>query len=157
MATRVTDGARWTAALVLCLSRLRRSCAHALPLLNLVAVYQCSYPTWYLVMLKLSLYKSSILPHLTQPSPQGFSLKIWVFKGKPLGTRLHLPHCHLAWHFCNASDRRKLERIQERGLRAVYKTRSVSYQDLLDGAKLPMLYNTRGVRQDIATLMFKVI
>ena len=101
--------------------------------------------------------KSSILPHLTQPSPQGFSLKIWVFKGKPLGTRLHLPHCHLAWHFCNASDRRKLERIQEQGLRAVYKTRSVSYQDLLDGAKLPMLYNTRGVRQDIATLMFKVI
>ena len=108
-------------------------------------------------MLKLSLYKSSILPHLTQPRRQGFSLKIWVFKGKPLGTRLHLPHCHLAWHFCNASDRRKLERIQERGLRAVYKTRSVSYQDLLDGAKLPMLYNTRGVRQDIATLMFKVI
>ena len=33
----------------------------------------------------------------------------------------------------------------------------LSMQDLLDGAKLPMLYNTRGVRQDIATLMFKVI
>ena len=35
MATRVTDGARWTAALVWYFSRLRRSCAHALPLLNL--------------------------------------------------------------------------------------------------------------------------
>ena len=79
---------------------------------------------------KLSLYKSSILPHLT--------------------------YCHLVRHFCfcNASDRRKLERIQERALTAVYKTRSASYQELLDRAKLPRLYNTR--LQDIATLMFKV-
>ena len=77
---------------------------------------------------KLSLYKYSILPHLT--------------------------YCHLVWHFCNASDRRKLERIQERALRAVYKTRPESFQELLDRAKLPTLYNRR--LQDIATLMFKV-
>ena len=76
---------------------------------------------------KLSLYKSSILPHLT--------------------------YCHLVWHFCNASDRRNLERIQKRALRAVYKTRSASYQELLDRAKPPTLYNRR--LQDIATLMFK--
>ena len=76
---------------------------------------------------KLSLYKSSILPHLT--------------------------YCHLVWHFCNASDRRNLERIQKRALRAVYKTRSASYQELLDRAKLPTLYNRR--LRDIATLMFK--
>ena len=75
---------------------------------------------------KLSLYKSSILPHLT--------------------------YCHLVRHFCNASDRRK--RIQERALRAVYKTRSASYQELLDPTKLPTLCNQR--LQDIATLMFKV-
>ena len=42
---------------------------------------------------KLQLYKAAILPHLT--------------------------YCHLTWHFCKTSDRRKLERIQERGLRAV--------------------------------------
>ena len=78
---------------------------------------------------KLSLCKSSILPHLT--------------------------YCHLVWHFCNASDRRKLEQIQERALRAMYKTRSASYQELLDRAKLPTLYKRR--LQDIATLMFKVI
>ena len=77
---------------------------------------------------ELSLYKSSILPHLT--------------------------YCHPVWHFCNASDRRKLEQIQERALRAVYKTRSASYQELLDRAKLPRLHNRR--LQDIATLMFKV-
>ena len=61
---------------------------------------------------KLLLYKSSILPHLT--------------------------YCHLVWHFCYASDQRKLEWIQERALRAVYKTcRSASYQELLDRTKLP--------------------
>ena len=75
---------------------------------------------------KLSLYKFSILPHLT--------------------------YCHLVCHLSNASAQRK--RIQERALRAVYKTRSASYQELLDRAKLPTLYNRR--LQDIATLMFNV-
>ena len=36
----------------------------------------------------------------------------------------------------------------------MYKTRSASYQEWLDRAKLPTLYNRR--LQDIATLMFKV-
>ena len=77
---------------------------------------------------KLSLYKSSILPHLT--------------------------YCHLVWHFCKSSDCRKLERVQERALRAVYKSKSESYQELLNRAKIPTLYNRR--LQDIATLMYKV-
>ena len=54
---------------------------------------------------KLQLYKAAILPHLT--------------------------YCHLTWHFCKASDRRKLERIQERGLRAVFKDKHSSYEKLL--------------------------
>ena len=37
---------------------------------------------------KLQLYKSAILPNLT--------------------------YCHIVWHFCKASDARKLERVQER-------------------------------------------
>ena len=45
---------------------------------------------------KLILFKSAILPFLT--------------------------YCNLVWHFCKASDTRKLERLQERGLRAVFKT-----------------------------------
>ena len=40
---------------------------------------------------KLLLYKAAILPHLNG-------------------------YCHFTWHFCKASDRRKLERIQERGV-----------------------------------------
>lgn len=47
---------------------------------------------------KLQLYKSSILPNLT--------------------------YCHIVWHFCKASDARKLERVQEQALRAVYNDRN---------------------------------
>ncbi|KAL9970833.1 hypothetical protein ACROYT_G023280 [Oculina patagonica] len=77
---------------------------------------------------KLQLYKSAVLPYLT--------------------------YCHLVWHFCRASDARKLERLQERGLRAVYKNKHASYTDLLERAKLPTLANRR--LQDICILMYKV-
>ena len=45
---------------------------------------------------KLQLCKAAILPHFT--------------------------YCHLTWYFCEASDRKKLERIQESGLRVVFKS-----------------------------------
>ena len=77
---------------------------------------------------KLLLYKSSILPHLT--------------------------YCHLIWHFCKASDARKVERVQERALKIVYNTHSVEYSNLLNRANLPNLQNRR--LQDLATLMYKV-
>ena len=51
-------------------------------------------------------YKSAILPHLT--------------------------YCRLVWHFCKASDTRGLERLQERGLRAVFRDTHLNYQQLLD-------------------------
>ena len=77
---------------------------------------------------KLQLYKSAVLPYLT--------------------------YCHLVWNFCRASDARKLERLQERGLRAVYKNKHASYTQLLERAKLPTLANRR--LQDICILMYKV-
>ena len=55
---------------------------------------------------KLMLFKSAILPFLT--------------------------YCHLVWHFCKASDTRKLERLQERGLRAVFKDNNSSYEQQAD-------------------------
>ena len=76
---------------------------------------------------KLQLFKAAILPQLT--------------------------YCSTVWHFCRASDRRKLERLQERALRTVFKSRSDSYENLLIQANLPTLYNRR--LQDIAILMFK--
>ena len=77
---------------------------------------------------KLLLHKTSILPYLT--------------------------YCHLIWHFCKASDARKVERVQERDLRIVYNTHSVEYSNLLNRAYLPSLQNRR--LQDLATLMYKV-
>ena len=75
-------------------------------------------------MAKLVLFKSAILPYLT--------------------------YCHLVW----ASDTCRLERIQERGLRAVYKDTKSSYHQLWNRANLPTLLNRR--LQDICVLMYKV-
>ena len=77
---------------------------------------------------KLHLFKAAILPHLT--------------------------YCHLVWHFCRASDTRRLERVQERGLRAVFKDKQSSYQQLLVKARLPSLYNRR--LQDICILRYNI-
>ena len=74
---------------------------------------------------KLVLLKSAILPYLT--------------------------YCHLDSHFCRASDTRRLERIQERGLRAVYKDTKPSYHQLLNTANLPTLLNRRLQDRDMCT------
>ena len=66
---------------------------------------------------KLQLYKSAILPNLT--------------------------HCHIVWHFCKASDARKLERVQERALRAVNNDRNATYEELLEKGRLSSLENRR--------------
>ena len=77
---------------------------------------------------KLHLYKAAILPHLT--------------------------YCHLASHVCREIDRRKLERIQERGLKAIFNNKQSGYEELLVKDNLPYLYNRR--MQDILILMYKV-
>ena len=66
---------------------------------------------------KLTIYKTAVMPHFT--------------------------YCSLAWHFCKVSDRPKLERMNERGLRTVYNDWSASYDDLLRKAKMTTLYNRR--------------
>ena len=42
--------------------------------------------------------------------------------------------CQLVWHFRRASDTCRLERVQERGLRAVFTDKLSSYQQLLEKA-----------------------
>ena len=65
---------------------------------------------------KLLLYKAFILPHLT--------------------------YCHLHGIFVSrSSDKRKVERIQERALTAIYRSHSDTYEELLERANLPTLYN----------------
>ena len=64
-----------------------------------------------------------------------------------------ITYCHIVWHFCRASDSRKIERVQERALRAFYCDLRSSYDELLKKAKL----TTQGCRrlQDIAIIMYK--
>ena len=77
---------------------------------------------------KLILYKTAIMPHLT--------------------------YCHLVWNSCRSSDRRKIERVRERALRAVFKSTAETCEELLVRPKLPTLYNRR--LRDVATSMYKV-
>ena len=60
----------------------------------------------------------------------------------------------LVWHHCRSSDERKLERLQERALRAIYCDRTSTYEALLEKARLPTLCNRR--LQDMAIFMYKV-
>ena len=66
---------------------------------------------------------------------------------------LHTATYVVVWHFCRASDSRKIERLQQRGLRAVFRN-NASYPELLKRAKLPSLLNRR--LQDICVVMYKV-
>ena len=77
--------------------------------------------------------------------------KLLLFKSAVLP---YLRYCHLVWHFCKSSDARKQERLQERGLRAVYRDKYTSYSQLLKRAELSTLMNRR--LQDICILMYKV-
>jgi hypothetical protein len=79
------------------------------------------------------------------------SAKLVLFKGAILP---YLTYCQLVWHFCKASDSRNIERLQERGLRAVYKDHYTTYSELLKRAQLPTLKNR--CLQDVCTLMYKV-
>ena len=64
-----------------------------------------------------------------------------------------ITYCHTVWHFCRVSDNRKMDRVQERALSAVYCDTRSSYDELLRKAKL----TTLGCRrlQDIAIIMYK--
>ena len=43
---------------------------------------------------------------------------------------LQLTNCQTVWHFCRKSDSRKIERLQERALRSVYRDKSSTYDEL---------------------------
>ena len=65
-----------------------------------------------------------------------------------------LTYCQVVWHFCKASDKRKIDRLQENALRAIYRDKNSTYKELLARAKLPSLNNRR--LQDIAIIMYQV-
>ena len=65
-----------------------------------------------------------------------------------------LNYCSTVRFFITASDKRKLKRMQEKGLRAVFNDNTSSYESLLKKATLPTLCNRR--LQVLTILMLKV-
>ena len=65
-----------------------------------------------------------------------------------------LNYCSTVRFFITASDKRKLKRMQEKGLRTVFNDNTSSYESLLKKATLPTLCNRR--LQVLTILMLKV-
>ena len=57
--------------------------------------------------------------------------------------KLNFNFCPLAWYFCTETNTKKMEKLQERGLRFVYNDFSTSYEELLTKAKLSTLHIRR--------------
>ena len=123
--------------------------AEELQLLGVTIDSQMDFNNHISALCKRASQKIGVLMRLRNLIPT--TAKLHLFKAAILP---HLTYCHLAWHFCKESDTRKLERLQERGLRAVFKDNNLSYVNLLKRAKLPTLLNRR--LQDLCILMYKV-
>ena len=63
-------------------------------------------------------------------------------------------YCPLVWHFCSKTNLMKLERIQERALRFVYRDYVSEYRMLLERSKLETLHLSR--LRTMATEIYKV-
>ena len=87
-----------------------------------------------------------VLMRLRNLIPTGTKLQLFKAAIPP-----YLTYSHPVWHFCRASDSRKLEGVQEKALRAIYRDGSISYDKLLSMANLCTLRNRR--LQDIRSFL----
>ena len=76
--------------------------------------------------------KVGVLMRLRNMLTTSAKLKIFISFILP-----QIAYCHTVWHFCRASDSRKMEHVRERALRAVYCDTKSSYGELLRKANLP--------------------
>ena len=67
----------------------------------------------------------------------------------------HFNYCPLTWHFCGEKNTKKIEKIQERALRFIYRDYDSSYESLLLKSQLPSL-KVRRLRA-IALEAFKIL
>ena len=67
-------------------------------------------------------------------------------------------YCLLVWHFCSKNNLYKLEKMQDRALRLVYRDYKNSYKELLDQAKLQSLHlcRLRSLATDIHSYPWRV-
>ena len=60
-------------------------------------------------------------------------------------------HCNQVWHHCGKRNTAKIEKVNERALRYIFKDKCVSHQDLLGRIKLPSL-KTRRIQDMLLTI-----
>ena len=116
-----------------------------LKLLGVTTDHQLSFSEHVKHISDKSSQKIGVLLRMKNLIPE--KAKLHIFKTNILP---HLTHCSMVWHFIRSSDKRKLERLQEKRLRAFFKDKSSSYEDFL---KLTL--NNQRLR-NIAILMVKV-
>ena len=66
-----------------------------------------------------------------------------------------LVHCSAQWHFCEARNRDKLEKLTKRVLKIVLNKKSLDYQGLLNQINCSDSYSIRC--QDMLAIVFKTI
>ena len=66
----------------------------------------------------------------------------------------HFQFCSIVWHFCGVGNTKKMEKIQERGLRFVYGDYTSDYDSLLCKSKMPSL--KLGRERNIAIHTYKI-
>ena len=66
----------------------------------------------------------------------------------------HFGFCGIVWHFCGVGNTKKMEKIQERGLRFVYGDYTSDYDSLLCKSKMPSL--KLGRERNIAIQTYKI-
>ena len=64
----------------------------------------------------------------------------------------HFDYCSQIWHHCRARNTRKLERVNERALRFVYKDKNNSYDRLLNWIGLHSTLEGRGIQDMLITI-----
>ena len=57
--------------------------------------------------------------------------------------RSNFNYCAMVWHFCGKTNNNKIENIQERALRIIYRDYESSYEDLLSAAEAPTMWTRR--------------
>ena len=69
----------------------------------------------------------------------------------------HFNYCPLVWHHCGSGSTRKIEKIQERGLRLVYNDHVSSYCELMAKANKTLLYVHVDRIKKIALFVYKCL
>ena len=67
----------------------------------------------------------------------------------------HMMYCCVAWHFTYKKNAQAIDKIQERGLRYVFKDFTSTYDELLSRADLPLLETAR--KRTVVTTVYKIL